>query len=231
MLIKQFSGTIAMVVFPAYAKMRDDAEMLSRGFLQTMRYVSLVTVPLGLGLALTARPFILVFFSEKWVSAAPVMVGISLYTLLRSLTFNAGDIYKAQGRPGLITKISLVRAVFLIPGLYWAVTGPASVVAVAWVQTAVAVIGAALNFIVAGRILNTSFRKMAQALQPAIISGLIMAFVVSGTLILTTHTTPLIQLIAAVAAGGFVYIGSLLLLQREVLLVAGRTLQTALARR
>lgn len=231
LLIKQFSGTIALVVFPAYAKMRDDTVMLSKGFLMTMRYVSLITVPLGLGLALTARPFILVFFSEKWAAAVPVMVAISLFTLLRTFTFNAGDIYKAQGRPGLITRLSLVRAVFLIPGLYWAVTGPESIVVVAWVQTAVAIVDSALNFIVAGRILNTSFRQMAQALQPAVISGLIMVPIVMGAMSLTSQTSSLIQLMVSVTAGGLAYIGSMLLLQREVVLTAGRTLRTALVRR
>ncbi len=231
LLIKQFSGTIAQVIFPAYAKMRDDTAMLSRGFLQTMRYVSLITVPLGLGLALTARPFIIVFYSAKWEAAVPVMVAISIYTLLRSLTFNAGDIYKAQGRPGLLTKFSLIQAVFLIPGLYWAVTGPASLEIVGWVQTAVALLGTILNFIVAGKILNTPFRKMAKALQPAMMGGFILAVTVTGVLFLTAQLAPLIQLVISVLSGGAAYIGALFLLQRDVVLTAGRTLHTALVRR
>lgn len=231
LLIKQFSGTVAQVVFPAYAKMHGDTAMLSRGFLQTMRYVSLFTVPLGLGLALTARPFVLVFYSAKWEAAAPVMVAISLYTLLRSLTFNAGDIYKAQGRPGLLTKLSLVQAIFLIPGIYWAVTVPASLEVVGWVQTAVALLGTILNFIVAGKILNTPFRKMAKALQPAVMGGFVLVLAVAGTLYLTAQTIPLVQLITSISSGGIAYIGALLLLQRDVVLTAGRTLRTALVRR
>jgi PST family polysaccharide transporter len=231
LLIKQFSGTVAQVVFPAYSKMRGDTAMLSRGFLQTMRYVSLITVPLGLGLALTARPFVLVFYSAKWEAAAPIMAAISLYTLLRSLTFNAGDVYKAQGRPGLLTKLSVVQAIFLIPGLYWAVTGPASLVVVGWVQTAAALFGAILNFVVAGKMLNTSFRKMAKALQPAAIGGFVLIWAVLGALALTAQAAPFVQLIVSVTSGGLAYIGALLLLQRDVVLTAGRTLRMALVRR
>jgi O-antigen/teichoic acid export membrane protein len=231
LLIKQFSGIVSQVVFPAYAKMRDDPAALSQGFLQTMRYVSLITVPLGLGLALTAQPFVLVFYSAKWEAAAPVMTTISLYTLLRSLTFNAGDVYKAQGRPGLLTKLSLVQAVVLIPGLYWAVTGPASLVVVGWVQTAVALLGAILNLIVAGKMLNTSLREMATALQPAAVGGTVLVLAVLGALSLTGQGTPVVQLSISVLSGGLAYVGALFLLQRDVVLTAGRTLRTALVRR
>ena len=231
LLIKQFSGTVALVIFPAYTKMRDDPTALSHGFLQTMRYVSLITVPLGLGLALTARPFVLVFYSAKWDAAAPVMAAISLYTLLRSLTFNAGDIYKAQGRPELLTKLSLVQAAVLVPGLYWAVTGPASLEVVAWLQTAVALLGAILNFIVASKMLNTSFRKMAKALQPAAVGSSVLVLAVLGALSLTAQGTPMGQLIISVLSGGLTYIGALFLLQRDVVLAAGRTLRTALVGR
>ena len=231
LLIKQFSGTVALVIFPAYTKMRDDPTALRHGFLQTMRYVSLITVPLGLGLALTARPFVLVFYSAKWDAAAPVMAAISLYTLLRSLTFNAGDIYKAQGRPELLTKLSLVQAAVLVPGLYWAVTGPASLEVVAWLQTAVALLGAILNFIVASKMLNTSFRKMAKALQPAAVGSSVLVLAVLGALSLTAQGTPMGQLIISVLSGGLTYIGALFLLQRDVVLAAGRTLRTALVGR
>ena len=99
LLINQFNLIIARVVFPAYSKLRDDPEALRRSFLKTMRFVSLVTVPIGIGIALTAEPFILVAFGEKWRDAIPVVPAIATYTLLRSLTFNIGDVYKAQGRP------------------------------------------------------------------------------------------------------------------------------------
>jgi hypothetical protein len=52
-----------------------------------------------------------------------------------------------------------------------------------------------------------------------------------GTMSLTAQTTPLVQLITSVSTGGLAYFGALLLLQRDVILTAGRTLRTALVRR
>jgi PST family polysaccharide transporter len=174
---------------------------------------------------------VLVFYSAKWAEAAPVMAAIALYTLLRSLTFNAGDVYKAQGRPGLLTKLSLVQAIVLLPALYWAVTGPASLTAVAWVQTAVAFLGTILNLVVAGRMLNTSFRKMADALQPAAIGGAFLVLAVIGALQLTANMSPLVQLLISIFSGGLTYLGALMLWQRDVVMNVGITLRTALLRR
>ena len=55
LLVMQFCDVISKVIFPVYARMREDPQALQRGFLTTTRYVSLVTVPMGLGMALDVR--------------------------------------------------------------------------------------------------------------------------------------------------------------------------------
>lgn len=72
-------------------------KFFQRGFLKTMRYMTLLTIPMGLGLALVSRPFCPHLLYGKTTDAIPVMSAISLYTLLRSLVFNAGSVYKATG--------------------------------------------------------------------------------------------------------------------------------------
>ena len=86
LLITQFCTSVSKVLFPVYVKMRDQAEALGNGFILTMRYVSMVTVPLGLGLALVSRPFVLVFLTDKWVEAIPVIQAISIYAMFLSLS-------------------------------------------------------------------------------------------------------------------------------------------------
>lgn len=65
----------------------------------TTRYVAFITVPLSLGMMLVARPLILVIFGSKWEEAIPVLQAISIYSLMLSLAYNAGDVYKARRRP------------------------------------------------------------------------------------------------------------------------------------
>ncbi|MCP5101289.1 MAG: oligosaccharide flippase family protein, partial [Chloroflexi bacterium] len=231
MLIIQFCTVVGKVLFPVYAKMRNSKQSLQNAFLMTMRYVSLITVPLGLGMALVAEPFVLTFFTEKWAEAIPVMRAIAIYALLFSLAYNAGSVYKAEGRPMLLTKLALIRAAMLMPALWWAATGPGTIAAVGWTHAAVAFIAGTMNLVVAGRILDTPFSKIVATLRPALIGGIVMSIGVTAVLITTASLIPLLQLILAVAVGGGLYLGFLWISEQELRLQATQTWQQLMARR
>ncbi len=97
MTIKQLYVMVSNVIFPAFAEVQHDLKLLRRGYFKTLSYVTIITVPMGLGLALVARPFVLVFLTDKWAEAIPVIPPIALYTVLRSVEFSAGALYKATG--------------------------------------------------------------------------------------------------------------------------------------
>ena len=231
LLIKEFSSVIGRVMFPVYAKMKDDGQRLSRGFLLTLQYVNMITVPLGLGLALVAKPFVLVAFTEKWVEAIPVMSAIALYSLLRAMVLNVGDAYKAQGRPGLLAQIHMVQAIISIPLLWWAAAVHGTITAVAWSQVTISLIAAIIKLLIAGRILNISLGTILKALQGSLAAGAVMSVAVSGSLQLGINWPPLLQLIFCVAIGGFTYLATLWLLYRNTLFEAGQTLRANLSRR
>ncbi|MEW6716756.1 MAG: lipopolysaccharide biosynthesis protein [Chloroflexota bacterium] len=225
--IKQFCGTLSRVIFPVYAKLRDEPRKLNQAFLKTMRYVSIVTIPLGLGLALVAEPVVLTFFSKKWIEAVPVTRAISIYSLVISLAFNAGDILKAQGRLAVMTNLALLRAAILIPALWWAATVIGSLTAVGWMQTAIAVITSSINLIVACRLFNTPFVKMLDSFRPAAISGVVMSLVVWGVLMVLKEASPVFQLLASVGLGGVTYVGFLWVIQRELAIETSNLLRSA----
>jgi PST family polysaccharide transporter len=227
LLIKQFSGIVSRVTFPVYTKMKEDPQALRYGFLTTMRYLTMITIPLGLGLALVSKPFVIVFFTEKWAEAIPVMSAISLYTLFRSLFFNAGGVYKAQGRPGLLTKLSLLQAVVSIPVLWWVVVQYNSIVAVAWAQVALVAVAGLVKLAVAGRLLHISLKKFFTTLYPALTAGSLMAIGVFTTSQFLQEAIPLVELLADVLVGVLIYSGALWWLQREEVLRAGTMLRAA----
>jgi lipopolysaccharide exporter len=231
LLISQACNVITSVAFPVYASLRDEPHLLKQNFLSTNRYLTILTVPIGVGLALVAGPIVLTFFTAKWADAIPVMPLIAAYAVIVSFFYNSGDVFKAQGRPGLLVKITLVEVVIMIPGMWWAVTGPASIVAVGWVHVIVALIERSLNLIAASRVLQLSMLTILGTLRPSLVSGGLMALAVAVTLHGLADALPAVQLVASVSLGASVYIGSLYLLERELFLGAGTALRSALARR
>ena len=230
LLIMQFSRILSTVIFPIYTKMRDVPGRLSKGFLSTCRYVSLVTIPVGLGLALVARPFVQVALTDKWMEAIPIIQTISLYSMLLSLSYNAGSAYKAEGRPQVLTRLGLVRIALLLPALYWAVTVAKSIVVVGWMQVLVAFIGGTINLVAAARLLKLPFIKILDSLAPAMVAGSMLALVTFSTLRLTASMEPLSQLVLASLAGGCVYILGLWFFFRKISLDLLASFRSALQR-
>jgi PST family polysaccharide transporter len=230
LLILQFARILSVVIFPIYTRLRDVPGSLTRGFSMTTRYVSLVTVPLGVGLALVAKPFILTVFTEKWVDAIPVVRAIAIYAMLLSLSYNAGSVYKAEGRPWVLTILGLARLAMLLPGLYWATAVANSLVAVGWIQAMVALVGGALNIYVAMRLIKLPFAQLLTALRPALISSVFLAGAVLATLFLAQNLQPFGQLALSVSSGFLVYLAALWVFQRDVVQSAGLQLRSALSR-
>lgn len=216
LLVLQFARILSTVIFPIYTKMRDVPGSLAKGFLTTCQYVSLVTVPFSLGFMVLARPFVLVFLTSKWEETIAVTQAIALYAMLISLVYNVGSVYKAEGRPQVLTWLGAVRLAMLAPGLYWAVTGPKSLVAVGWVHVLVAFLGAIINFSVAARLLKIGVMGFVKALWPAAVSGLFLFLAAISVLWLGKDWPSWVQLLAGTAVGGLAYLASLWLFFREI---------------
>lgn len=230
LLVMQFCVVISNVMFPMFTRLQDDPQGMQTSFLTTLRYVTLVTVPLALGTALVAEPFVLSLLTAKWAEAIPVMRAIALYTLFLSLSFNVGDVYKAQGRPGILTNLSLVRVAILVPALWWATTR-GTIVTVGWTHAIVALIGTIINLGFAMRLLKLSFGELLNAIRPALVTGVVMAVAVLATLVVLRETPSWVQLVVSIVVGIGSYVGTLWWTQRAVVDQASQTLLGAFARR
>jgi O-antigen/teichoic acid export membrane protein len=229
LVINQLCNVISQVVFPVFVKIQDEIEELRVGFLTSIRYIALITVPLGLGLALVSKPMVLALFTDKWIEAIPVLRAISIYAMLLSLGYSAGIVYKAQGRPKVLTMVEFIRAAVTVPALAWVVLSIGTIEAVGWAQALIACAAMALDLSVACKMLKLPMHTIASALSPAILSGMVMSLAVWGSLIVFKQAMPLIELAVSVMTGAVVYMAILWIFQRSLLVHAGRTLRLAFA--
>lgn len=215
--ILQLCNIVAQVIFPVFARIKDDKDALGKGFLQTAQYVALITVPAGLGMFVLAEPFVLAFFGEKWIDVIPVMQAISIYTMLISLGYNAGDVYKAQGKPEILTKISVLHAFLLVPALLWAVTVSRRIIMVGVSQAIVAFVINSIYLIVALRMLDIQPARLLNALKTPFLPAIGMSLAVYVVLQSFPTLPPWMQLILGVLTGLVAYLLLLWSLSRSVL--------------
>lgn len=163
---------VGNIAFPAYARLQGDRPTLQRAFLVTLRYLSLVTVPTGVGLAVLGAPVILTLYGPQWEPSIPVLQALALAGCLRSLGSHAGDVYKAVGRPDILVRVGLVRAVVLVPTLVWGAGGGIGTVALA--QLTITGASTLLNLYIASRVLTLPLKTLLAQFKPAAISTAVM---------------------------------------------------------
>ncbi len=59
---------VSATMFPVLTKLRGDGDAVATGLEKSLRVLALVTVPIGVGIALTSRDFVATFYGDEWRS-------------------------------------------------------------------------------------------------------------------------------------------------------------------
>jgi len=202
-VISMINRIVNRVAFPVYSKLQDDRIALQKAFLLTLKYVSILTIPAGCGLAFLAPTIVPTLFGSNWESSVPVVQGLALSITLRSLGSNAGNVYKATGRPQILTKLGLVRVAILVPALIFGTQF--GIAGVAFAHMSVTGLGALLNLIIAARVLLIPMKSILVQFRPSILSSVPMVISLHILLPILSGFASIISLIISVIIGFGVY--------------------------
>ena len=199
------------VLFPAYSAL--DRTRLREAYLASLRYLSMLTVPLATGLAALARPLILVVFGHQWVGAIAVTRVIAAYTLFATLAIPPGMILKVTRRVWLMVAFS-IPWILILAGLL-AIFTSEGIVAVALATTALQATIAPVQATAVSRQLGLPLSASIRLLIPPVLAAAAMA----GPLVAVDRliSAPLPALLVGVPLGATIYLGVLWLLARDEL--------------
>ena len=106
---------VAQVMYSVMSdKVRDGEEIYSL-FLLAQRRVLLVTFPLCALLVLNAEGLVLIILGVKWLEISPLFALLVVVGALSSLVRGNTEVFKAMGRPKVMTRFMLARAAFTLP--------------------------------------------------------------------------------------------------------------------
>ena len=195
------------VLFPYYARLRDDAPTegagrLAAGYVESVRLGALVTFPLGATMAALAVPLVLLLYGDAWRESALPMALIALWAPLTGIAGMPGTVFKAVGRPGLLTQTSAV---------YFAVLFPALLVGSAWGIAAVAAVhvvvrAASVGFysVVVSRVIDVGRWETVAAILPGLVAGIVVALPALAAAVLIEPPLLALAVGGAGAAGAYV---------------------------
>ncbi len=172
--IRSFDRVIGGVSFPLLAQVQSDKAFLKSTYLGYIRYVSLFTFSIGVGIAIVSRLFVETFLSDKWEEVILPMAIISVALAIISVGHIPGIFYKAIGRPDILNKLSIAKLPLIVAIVWYAVNW--GIVGVAIGQIVFAIFAVLIDNFVVSRIIKFSMVETARALFPSAICSLSMLF-------------------------------------------------------
>jgi PST family polysaccharide transporter len=203
LLVQSVWRVLATAIFPVFSTIQDRADLLRRGYLATIRYTQTVVVPLCVGLFLTAEQSVHALFGDQWAAAVPVLKVMAVFSLVGSIGVNAGDVYKALGRTGVLARLATLELIALVPALL--IGAHHGIVGVAWAHAIVAAADTSVRLAVANRMVDTTFGDVWRQIAPSLAAGAWMAAAVAPVVWLTGDAAPALTLIAATGVGATTY--------------------------
>lgn len=171
-LRNRLSGPLQRVLFPAFSLLQDDLAAFRQGVARSQRLLSVIVLPIGAGLALTAENIVKILYGEQWLPVIPLLQILAINGALRTMFSLVGSIYYARGRPDLAFKITLCLFPFIVLCIYagslWGVQG------VAWAMLLV-MLPCFYTLVFAMRLIDASVWLFYQACLPAFNAVLFMS--------------------------------------------------------
>jgi O-antigen/teichoic acid export membrane protein len=108
------SGMVARVTFPVFSIIQDDSARLKRGLKKALALLALVNFPMMIGLAVVARPLVLVLLTDKWAGSIPYLQLLCFLGLLFPMHVINLNSLRALGRSDLFLNLEIIKKVLIL---------------------------------------------------------------------------------------------------------------------
>ncbi len=117
--------------FPGFAKLSKDVAAMREVLLRAYGLTVLLTLPLSVGIGLTAGLFVPLAFGANWLETIPIIEILALAAMVTALHGPVRPVLLALNRPEMLATLTLTRVSILIPALIFG-TWSAGLLGTAW---------------------------------------------------------------------------------------------------
>lgn len=206
---------IRRAIFPGFVMLAADPSSLRESFVRIWAILLMLGAPMAMGIFLVADPLVRVALGPNWLDAIPLMEVLAIYGLLATFSTVSGPVYMALGRLRILTIISVISALVMIPSLYYG-TQYAGAYGAALALTLAGGVWVAIDFVVITRLVGIPAVSVLAAGWRTFASTIVMTVAVLGVQSLisapgTTFFSHLIDLLLSVGTGMLAYLATHLL--------------------
>jgi len=199
-------------VYSTFVKLQDNKADLKRFFLYIIKYVSLITFPVGAFLFTASGILVTTVLGEKWSESIQVIQFVSVYGTIGSITFVIPTLCRAVGKPELFLRYLIILLFVTVPVFVYAV--PYGLKAISFVHFAMAILFLPYNLSIGMHLLDIRKSEIMNALRVSIIISIVLGVFIYMAIYLLQFSN-LINLLIIVISSAFLYSVLLYLISKD----------------
>jgi len=172
------SQMVGRVTFPVFSTIQDDHARLKRGLKKALTTLVLVNFPMMIGMAVVARPLILMLLTEKWAASIPYLQLLCMVGMLYPLHLINLNMLQALGRSDLFLRLEIIKKVLIVINI--AITWRWGISAMIYGMVITSILGYYLNSYYNGILIDYPIREQVFDLLPYLVSSVAMGAAVHG---------------------------------------------------
>ena len=213
------AGSVYDPVFRSLAATQDNIDQSRYIYFRTITLLSVYMMPLFVGLAWLAQPFIAFVYGAKWSASAGPLAILSMVGPLASIGYPSGAVLAARNWLGREIFVHLMQtalfAASCVIGIRWGLSG------VAWGILFSEVVSVLFIAFLVNRCLKSTFTQLAVSLAPGAALNLLLCAILISVDSLLPHafreTRPAFYVLVMSASGALAYVVAFLFLPIQAL--------------
>ena len=153
-----------MLPSPVFSSIQDDKARLKRGTRKALSSLAMVNFPLMIGLAIVAKPLVIVLLTDKWLPCVPYIQLLCVVGMLYPLHLINLNVLVAQGRSDLFFRLEIYKKAMITVAICltyrWGIT------ALIYGQIATSIIAYFMNSYYTGKLLSYSLVEQLKDIVP-----------------------------------------------------------------
>lgn len=175
---QSITTVIGAVAFPSLATLQDDPEALKQSFRKVLVSTMLISSVLIIGMAVIARPLIIILIGEKWIQSVEYLQLLCISALFFPASLLNSTMLKIKSRSDIILKLEVFKKALAIPTIIFGVIY--GIKAMLLLIIVNAFVDYFINSFCAGRIIGYPIKNQAADLLPSILAAITMGVAVAS---------------------------------------------------
>lgn len=120
--MQEIADIFGKVSFPFYSKISHDLQRFKKAYLKTLLGLIFIELGVGIVLYLFSKTIILILLGSQWIGTDALFKLFVVYGFFAAIIGTNGAFFLSVGRQDILTKLSLLRIVVLIPTIIFGVS-------------------------------------------------------------------------------------------------------------